>query len=109
MAIDDNINAVKLALRAEREALNENPEAPTPVSKDLQTKAVNAIHGGIVEYVTYMRLFSGGNPADLARLLPLEDPVNPELQKARAYLLRNGVCAHGTGEMLDDNVVGRFV
>jgi len=108
MAIDDNINQVKLALRAEREALQENPAAPTPVSTNLQAKAIRAIHGGVVEYVDYMRIFAGGNPEDLARLLPLEEPIDQERQKARAYLLRNGVCAHGTGEMLDDNVIGRL-
>ena len=108
MAIDDNINAVKAALIAERTALNDDKNAPTPVSNDIQARAINAIHGGIVEYVHYMRLFAGPNGEDLARLLPLEDPLDPERQKARAYLLRNGVCAHGTGDFLDENVVGRL-
>jgi hypothetical protein len=107
MAIDDNINQVKLALRAEREALQNDPAAPTPVANNLRAKAEAAVHGGVVAYVEYMRLFAT-NAEELARLLPLEQPIDDERQKARAYLVRNGVCTMGTGEMLGDNVLGRL-
>ena len=107
MAIDDNINNVKLALRAEREAVQNDPAAPTPVANDLRTKAEGAIFGGVVEYVEYMRLFAV-NDVELQRLLPLEKPLDDGRQKARAYLVRNGVCTMGTGENLGDNVLGVF-
>ena len=107
MAIDDNINNKKLALRAEREHLQDNVGAATPVADELRSKAEAAVFGGIVEYIEYMRLFAVDD-AELARLLPLEQPLDDNRQQARAYLVRNGVCTLGTGEMLGDNVFGRL-
>ena len=107
MAIDDNINAKRLALRAEMEAHQENDAALTPVADELRAKAEAAVFGGIAEYIDYMRLFAT-NDAELARLLPLEQPLDADRQTARAYLVRNGVCTMGTGDMLGDNVFGRL-
>ena len=107
MAVDDKIDELKLALRAEREAHAADPNAPTPRADDLRSKAEGAIYGGVVGYIQYMRLFAADD-TDLAKLLPLEDPLNNDRQKARAYLVRNGVCTMGTGETIGDNVLSRF-
>ncbi len=107
MAIDDNIQRIIDLMEAEAVALQENPAAPTPVSTDVQSKAKAAIHGGVEQYVAYMRIFAT-NDEELARLLPLENPLDPNRQEARAYLVRNGTCGHGTGRMTLNNVAGRL-
>ena len=107
MAIDDNIQRIIDLMVAEALALQEDPLAPTPVSTEVQTKAKAAIHGGVEQFVAYMRLFAQ-NDAELARLLPLENPLDADRQEARAYLVRNGTCGQGTGRMTLDNVAGRL-
>ena len=107
MAIDDNIKEVQDKLIAEQIAVSENPGAPTPFSDEVRSKAKAAIFGGFVEYVDYMWLFAK-NAEELARLLPTEKPIDPNRQEARAYLIRNGICGHGTGNMLPNNVAGRL-
>lgn len=107
MAIDDNILEVRDKMRAERIAFQNDPATPTPVSDDVQSKATKAILGGVADYVTYMQLFAK-NDAELARLIPTDGTTDEVRQKARAYLVRNGMCGHGTGELLVDNVIGRF-
>lgn len=103
MAIDDNIKEKRDAMRAERIAKQNNPAAPTPISEEVQSKATKAILGGIADYVDYMKLFAK-NDAELARLIPTDGTTEPERQRARAYLVRNGMCGHGTGEQILDNV-----
>jgi len=103
MAIDDNIKEVKEKMRQERIAKNNNPAVATPFSDDVQAKATKAILGGIADYVEYMRLFAKTD-AELARLIPTDGTTQPERQLARAYLVRNGICGQGTGDLLLDNV-----
>ena len=107
MAIDDNIRHIQDLMFAEQLALQNDQNAPTPVSNDVRGKARAAIHGGVVQYVQYMKLFAT-NDEELARLLPLEDPIDAVREEARAYLIRNGVCGHGTGTMMLNNVAGRL-
>ena len=107
MAIDDNIQRIIDLMEAETIALQQDPAAPTPVSTDVQSKAIAAIHGGVEQYVAYMRIFAT-NDEELAQLLPLENPVDPNRREARAYLVRNGTCGQGTGRMTLNNVAGRL-
>jgi hypothetical protein len=103
MNIDQNIQAKADAIHAERLAHQVDPSVPTPISDEVQSKAVNAILGSITDYVDYMRLFAA-DEVELARLIPTDGTTEPERQLARAYLVRNGVCGSGTGDHLLENV-----
>ncbi len=103
MPIDENIKEVADAIHAERIAKQNNPQAPTPVSDDVQSKAIKAILGSVTDYVSYMQLFAKDD-AELARLIPTDGTTDDARQLARAYLVRNGMCGSGTGDKLLDNV-----
>jgi hypothetical protein len=107
MTIDDNIKEVRDKIRKERIEKQNNPAATTPFSDEVQSKATRAILGGPADYVTYMKLFAKTD-AELARLIPTDGTTDEPRQRARAYLVRNGMCGHGTGELLLDNVAGQL-
>ncbi|HEX8459379.1 MAG TPA: hypothetical protein VF656_18955 [Pyrinomonadaceae bacterium] len=106
MAISDKIAAKVNQIQQERTAKLLNPAAPTPISDELQAKAVDAVLGGNADpaWETYMRIFTS-DATELSRLVPAppnSDP-DPGRRKARAYLVSNGVCGIATtGQLLNE-------
>ena len=70
------------------------------VTQRLVTRSQAAIFGGRVseEWRAYMSLFVGDNPENIDRLVPPKGAPDPDpgREKARAYLVRNGMCSEGT-------------
>jgi hypothetical protein len=70
------------------------------VTRELVTKSQAAIFGGrnSDEWRAYMNLFVGNDPDNIDRLVPPAAAPDPEpgREKARAYLVRNGMCSEGT-------------
>lgn len=107
MAIRDNIQEKADLIHAERLAKQADPNAATPVSDEVQTKATSAIIGGTIEWVAYMRLFAKSD-SELARLIPTDGTTDDTRNQARAYLAANGMCGSGTGDKLLDNVTAKL-
>jgi hypothetical protein len=106
MAISDKIKAKRTLIQAERDAKLANPAALTPVSDEIETKAIAAVLGGNGNpaWETYMRIFTT-DATELARLVPIPLNSDPDLvrRKARAYLVSNGVCGIATtGQLLNE-------
>ena len=111
MTVRDNIRAKMAAIENERKG-----GGPTPTADEVQNKAMKAILGGqntrdpAAAWADYMRLFAlPDKPEQLARLIPTDTTINdPDRQKARAYLVGNGVCGAGTTGLLDNNVTNKL-
>ncbi len=87
--------------------LAQNPAHPvSPTAQELQLAAMKAMTGGVDGWVAYMKMFAdANNPAELARLIPTDGSHDDDdLQVARAYLVRNGMCTETTTTDLLDNV-----
>ena len=73
------------------------PQPQRTTGNEIAKKSVAAILGGPAEWIDYMNLFTGGDPANLAKLMPElnTEPPNPIItnrNRARAYLVGNGNC-----------------
>jgi hypothetical protein len=109
MPVSTNIVRVMETIDSETEARRQNPTAPTPVSTDVQNKAKAAIFAGRPSnaWTDYMTLFTAGNTTDLARLTATTD-TDADREKARVYLVSNGVCGINTTGSLIKNVTTRL-
>lgn len=107
MPISKKIQDTSDVIVAEREAHKANPDAPAPVSNAVESGSMGAIFGGRQSQAwrDYMGIFAS-SPAELDRLVPPPGApdLNPERERARAYLVRNGMCGMTTGESLAENV-----
>lgn len=104
MAISDRIRARATQIQQERMDVQQNPNAPTPVSNEVKSKAVAAVLGGNTNaaWRTYMEVFTS-DVAELARLIPTDGTTDAARQEARAYLVSNGVCGIATtGQLLNE-------
>lgn len=97
----------KIQAKADEIALEQqqHPSGPTPIADGVQKLAMKAIFGGGTsgDWRTYMAQFAD-TEADLAKLIPTNDPPEDPKQQARAYLARNGMCGMGSTRNLLDNV-----
>lgn len=101
MTIQANIKEVTEKLQTDIEV---NGAEGGDFSREVVTKAVNAILGEKEDYIKYMELFAK-TPDELARLIPTDGSDNdPVKRKARAYLVSNAVCAPATATGLIENV-----
>ncbi len=110
MSIRENIKAKK------RTMLLELDEVTANTSKDMQTLALAAVHGGPTSaaWKTYMEQFvDAGNTKQLARLLAKDSTATKlDMMDARAYLVADGTCGsatvtnfgNGASVLLDDGV-----
>ena len=48
------------------------------------------------EWLQYMKIFVGDNPANIDRLVPKVADTDANRERARCYLVRNGRCSEGT-------------
>jgi hypothetical protein len=105
--ISDNINAKAAAIDIEAQEFESGQRPDTPIADEVMQKGIQAIlHGRpSAQWDTYMSLFA--QPPDLDHLTTTDDP-DPEREKARAYLVSNGICAMGTGKNLANNVGNRL-
>jgi hypothetical protein len=105
--ISDNINQKALDIDNEAQAFQRGDIQDTPIANDVMQKGIAAIlHGrGSAEWTTYMSLYAA--PPDLDHLTTENDP-NVDREKARAYLVSNGICAMGTTRNLANNVGNRL-
>lgn len=110
MAISFNILRKMEAIEDEIEARRLNPAAPTPVSTAVQDGAKAAILAGRPSnaWTAYMNLFADGNATDLARLVPTDGTTDAAREKARIYLVSNGVCGINTTGGLIKNVTSKL-
>ncbi|MDX6712091.1 MAG: hypothetical protein QOH96_3107 [Blastocatellia bacterium] len=100
MAISDNVQKKANAIRQEQ---IDFPDGPTPISDEVQQKAIKAITGGVSDWVAYMKLFKTSD-AELARLIPTDETSDGPRVQARAYLVANGTCGMGTTQHLAEIV-----
>ena len=105
--ISDNINAMAKAIDDEAQAFQRGDIDTTPIADGVMQKGIQAIlHGrGSDQWVTYMSLYAVR--PDLDHLTTENDP-DPDREKARAYLVSNGICAMGTTKNLANNVGNRL-
>lgn len=86
--IEANILAVK------QKIIDEGPGSETSIR--LRRKALDAINGGSVEWVTYMKEFAT-NADELARLIPTDGShTDLAMNDARAYLVAKSPCGTDT-------------
>ena len=108
MAISDNINKIAKAIHDEWQDFNNGTIHDTPIATNVSTKSEAAIRGGqkSTEWVEYMRIFSNGDSQALDRLVPNPPDSDPDpvRQRARAYLVSNGICSMGTTDQLANKV-----
>jgi hypothetical protein len=107
MTIRSNIQGRVDEIMAERQARELDPNSPAPVSDAVENGSRAAIFGGRAsnEWKEYMKLFADPKiPAELGRLVPPQPDPNPTREKARAYLVCNGMCGMTTGENLGDHI-----
>lgn len=75
---------------------DEHANTHRPTGDEVGSKAIAAILGGPGEYAAYMNLFTGGDQANLIKLMPEANPSNDQQitkrNRSRAYLLGNGPC-----------------
>lgn len=94
MPIKDKIKEVK------KQMLMEVGEANKPTCEKVSSMGLLAIHNGkgSAEWEAYMRLFvEADNVAQLNRLLAKDDTKDdPEMNRARAYLVADGPCTPDT-------------
>lgn len=97
----------------------EDQTSSRPTGNEIAKKSVAAILGGPAEWIDYMNLFAGGDPANLAKLMPELNPTSDSdianKNRARAYLVANGVCggespagvplSFGVGTTLDQGLL----
>lgn len=83
---------------------NQTPDLP--LTTRVQTAAINAILGGTAERTAYMRIFVQ-TEEELAHLTNVNDPDEAR-QKARAYLVANGMCGSGSTRHIILNVEDRL-
>ena len=105
--ISDNINAKAAAIDNEAQEFEAGERNDTPIADEVMQKGIQAIlHGRpSTAWTTYMSLFA--DQADLDHLITENDP-DPDREKARAYLVSNGICSMGTGKNLANNVGNRL-
>ena len=108
--ISDNITAKAAAINDEAVAFSDGKIDDTPIAKEVDAKATQAIlqgQGTLPEstqgWRDYMSLFST-SPGELDRLIPTDGTTDEVRQKARAYLVANGICSMGTTKFLANNV-----
>ena len=109
--ISDNITAKAAAINDEAVAFSDGKIDDTPIAKEVDAKATQAILEGqgilpdkpTQAWRDYMSLFST-SPEELDRLIPKDGTTDEVRQKARAYLVANGICSMGTTKFLANNV-----
>lgn len=111
--ISDNIDAVAAAVNDEilRFQAGEIKEDELETCIKLEKMSSQAILEGqgtlpasTPGWVAYMELFSGGDKANLDRLIPRDGSTDDTRQIARTYLVANGKCGMGTTRNLANNV-----
>lgn len=112
--ISDNITAKAAAIHQETLDLQAGIITETPIGTELRVKATAAIFAGqfkdgepTADWVTYMKLFAT-TEQELAQLIPTNGTTDEVRQKARAYLVANGMCSHGTGTQTGNGVANRL-
>ena len=111
--ISDNITAKALAIHEEALAFEAGEIDATPIATEVREKAQEAILNGhqgdpkSEPWITYMSLFATSD-VELNRLIPTDGSSDPVRQKARAYLVANGMCSMGTTRNLPNNVGNRL-
>jgi hypothetical protein len=106
MTILGNIQGVINTILQERAA---SQDQSSTTADNIQNKAIAVINGGVSEWVDYMKLFAGTptDPQQLARLVPTDGTgTDAGKQRARAYLVANGLCGDTTTDHLDREVTG---
>jgi len=105
--ISDNINAKAAAIDKEAQEFESGERQDTPIADEVMQKGIQAIlHGRPSDqWTTYMSLFAV--QPDLDHLITTTEP-NLDREKARAYLVSNGICSMGTGKNLANNVGNRL-
>ena len=109
MAISDNITNKALAIHNEFLEFQAGNIQDTPIATEVRTKSTAAILEGNQSeaWVSYMELFAQ-SPQELDHLVPRDKTTSTDLQKARAYLVANGMCSLGTTRTLLNNVGNRL-
>ena len=112
--ISDNINAKAAAIHQETLKFQAKLINTTPIATDLRLKATAAIIAGqfingnpTADWITYMQLFAT-TEQELDQLIPRNGTLAELQQKARAYLVANGMCSHGTGTNLANGVANNL-
>jgi len=98
--ISDVIMKKALDIQKEWISFQKKEITATEIATEVATKSQAAIMGGreSTAWRTYMELFVGNDPTNIDRLVPPKtapDP-DPDREKARVYLVRNGMCSEGT-------------
>jgi hypothetical protein len=104
----------ELVLNRKKQLNANDPSGPIAAAEN-QRLAQAAIIGGIKsnEWKTYMLQFVDDDPAtgapfadQLSRLLGTDNNADPALNKARAYLVSNGMCGDWTRKHFEETVQG---
>jgi hypothetical protein len=97
MTIKANVEEKKKLIETEMEASKAATGAATSATADdLKRKGLDAILGGPVEWVRYMKEFAK-TPEELARLIPTDGTHDrADMNDARAYLIANAPCTPET-------------
>lgn len=112
--ISDNINAKAAEIFQETLDFQAHLITTTPIATELRVKATAAIIAGqfnegdpTADWITYMQLFAT-TEQELAQLIPTNGTTDEVRQKARAYLVANGMCSMGTGTNIANGVANRL-
>jgi hypothetical protein len=112
--ISDNINDKAEAIFNETLDFQAKLIKTTPIATELREKATAAIVAGqfkdnepTADWITYMQLFAK-TEQELDQLIPRNGTLDEVRQKARAYLVANGMCSHGTGTNIANGVANNL-
>src|SRR5688572_11594062 len=105
MAISDNIAKKAKDIHDEWQKFLAGEIKDTPIGSEVQKLSVLAILGGnkSQSWIDYMTLFRT-TTQELDRLIPTDGSTTDEKEKARAYLVSNGMCGMGTTDGLPNEV-----
>jgi hypothetical protein len=105
MAISDNISKKAKAIHDEFQEFQAGRIPDTPIGTKVQELSCLAILGGNKSqaWIDYMTLFKE-TAQELDRLIPRDGSTTDPREKARAYLVSNGMCGMGTTDTLANTV-----
>jgi hypothetical protein len=109
MAISDKITDKAEAIHDEFLDFQAGKIQSTPIATKVRELSTAAIleGNGSQAWIDYMQLFSSSDQ-ELDHLIPRDKTTSSDLQKARAYLVANGMCSVGTTRQLLNNVGNRL-
>jgi len=109
MAISDNISKKALDIHKEFLDFQAKKIEATPIATNVRELSTAAIlqGNGSQAWIDYMNLFAT-TEQELDHLIPRDATTTDDLQKARAYLVANGMCSVGTTRQLLNNVGNRL-